>query len=190
MKVIVVTSGKGGVGKDLVVNGLWKNLDSVLIIELDYSTSNLEKSDDVVKPPKGFTTKVGAKSYIKRSIKLARKKNVEYVIINTPPTLSNIMTSIIEELDTFNLVFVTTPSDSSKQDTLRSINFYKINGKSKVLGLVQNMIGDDFGNEFDSYDELEIKTLVHIELSDRFMDDKLKLLTSKVIDLAVDTKRC
>jgi len=187
MKVIVVTSGKGGVGKDLVVNGLWKNLDSVIVIELDYSTSNLKESSDVVKPPKGFTTKASAKAYIKRSMRIAKERDVEYVLINTPPTLSSIMTAIVEELETFNLLFVTTPSDGAKQDTLRGINYYRTNGKSNILGLVQNMVGSDFGYEFDSEDEMDINTLVHIELSDKNEDAKFKLLTKKVMELALDT---
>ena len=187
MKVIVVTSGKGGVGKDLVVNGLWKNMSNVLVIELDYSTSNLKDSEDVVSPPKGFTAKSSARAYIKRSMRIAKERDVEYVLINTPPTLSNIMTAIVEELETFNLLFVTTPSEGAKQDTLRGINYYRTNGKSNTLGLVQNMIGDDFGHEFDSFAEMGINTLMTIELSDKDTDAKFELLTKKVRDLALDT---
>jgi len=170
MKIVLITSGKGGVGKDYVLKGISKNMPEHVVIDLDTTTSNLDPVELgcwFVSPPRGFASKRSIKSYINTSIKFAKRKDVDYILINTPPTLSDTMTAVIEAIDNVNIVFVTTPSKESKQDTLRSINYFKINGNVNIVGLVQNMVGKDFGKKFNSVAEWNISTLETFRLSDK-----------------------
>ncbi len=168
-RVIVVNSAKGGVGKTMVSEGIAIELielgHDVAVIDLDVTTPNMKQLEGVklyAPPTGGQMTKSQTKKFLKRSVDDC---GGGWIIIDTPPTISSAYSAITETINNARFIFVTTPSKNAILDTGVGVKFFATRGVV-ASGLIQNMVGDTFGLEFDSEAKMGIKTIGVIPLSD------------------------
>lgn len=168
-KVIVINSAKGGVGKTEITIGIAKELASiggnVTIIDLDITTPNIGKVRGVTTKSAGSNAALNKKQ-IKRLIRDSINTQEEdgWVLIDTPPTISSLYSAITEVVKNAKFIYVTTPSKNAVSDTQSGITFFANRGVV-AIGLVQNMIGEMFGEAIDSINTIGIPTIGTIPLT-------------------------
>jgi len=197
MKSIMVYSGKGGVGKTTttinLANSLVEQGKSVYILDADINTPSchvlLGHDQDVSDNlrfaslglvTKGFMVITGSmvKQFIRESIKDAKAFKPDFLLIDTPPSITDTHLSLMKTLNLSGVVVVTQPTALSLEDTRRTLGFFEL-GDTPVLGLVENMSGDMFNDDVD-YDGLSISVLASIPF-----DKKLQNTVSGKSDLSM-----
>lgn len=169
--IIVVMSGKGGVGKSTITRNIADKISNrqkkTLLLDLDLSgpsipkMTNLEgqsilESNNIIYPIKiseflgcistGFfsSNEIYTSSFktnlLKNIFMNSSIKDYEYLIIDTPPNITDEHLGIVNYLKIDYVILVTTPQTLSFQDVKRQITFCKKN-KINILGLVENMKG-------------------------------------------------
>jgi MinD superfamily P-loop ATPase len=168
MKTLIINSAKGGVGKSFITEGIAKWLSKsskVAIIDLDTTTPN-QDSIEGVKTIKPTSTNIKTKASLKKYIKEAYKNlDVDWVLIDTPPTVSDTYVVMYEVIKNAKILFVTTSSKNAIKDTGIGIRFFERRGLQGV-GIVQNMLCKEFGEKFDSIEELGLPTIGTIRLGE------------------------
>jgi MinD-like ATPase involved in chromosome partitioning or flagellar assembly len=167
-KVLIVNSAKGGVGKTEVSVGLAKELynrgEKVSMIDLDITTPNVGELNGIKTYTAGMNMML-TKTQIKHLIRSAMNEiNDGWIIIDTPPTISGLYSAITETIKNSKFVYVTTPSKNAVKDTSIGIKFFAQRGII-AIGVIQNMIGEAFGEAIDSIEELGVKTIGEIPLT-------------------------
>jgi len=172
MKIIVINSAKGGVGKTEVSVGIAKGLKKrghgVSLLDLDITTPNVPNIDDipVFSAESGSEkSKTQIKKIIRNAINKSKKDGSEYLIIDTPPTVSSTYMAISETISNPKFIFVTTPSENAVKDTGVGIRFFTMRGIVPA-GVIQNMTGSVFGKSFDSKKILGVETIGDIPLTE------------------------
>lgn len=156
MKSILIYSGKGGVGKTTTTANLAKTLSAqgkkVFILDADINTpsmhivfpdKNQEKNMEVYSmgyETDGMIYIQGSmiKSYIKEAKKGIKKFKPDYVLIDTPPSITDVHLNLLDSLELSGVVFVTQPSALSMADVSRTASFFNMK-KIPVIGIVENM---------------------------------------------------
>ncbi len=155
MKVVLIYSGKGGVGKSTTTSNIAKSLsknNKVYVFDGDVNTPSLNRifgKENVSKNLKvnsmGFKTKnliYLEKSFLRKHIAEAIDEiNVfkpDYVLIDTPPSLTDVHINLIEKFKVSGIIMVTQPQELSIQDVDRTSAFF-INRNINILGIVENM---------------------------------------------------
>ncbi len=156
MKVIIIYSGKGGVGKTTTTANLAKTLakqgKSVFIIDADVNTPSMNVIFKTRTPEKnlyvestGFDTgkmiymeSSLVRSYLKNCINKINDIAPDYVLVDTPPSITDVHINLIEKIDVSGLIVVTQPNDLSIADVNRTITFFDSRGV-KIIGIVENM---------------------------------------------------
>ncbi len=166
MKAIVINSAKGGVGKTRTATELAKELvrrgHTVSIWDLDVTTPNVEKIEGV----DVYTSKLRSmpnKTTIKRFIKESYDTTTtDYVIIDTPPTISEMYLAISSYLRNAEFFFVTTRDGNSVKDTGVGMRFFALYGidVSKVIVNMSNMFKGHTDDEIE--DELDVEIVARI----------------------------
>lgn len=168
MKIIVINSAKGGVGKTWVTKGLARELEgNVAIADMDVTTPNI-KAVDGVDVHTFASRKIPTKASISRFIKaLARdtKNKIDWLLIDTPPTMSETYIAIAEQFENARYLFVTTGDEDAISDTRAGMAFFALRG-AKPLGVVQNMLCKEIGLEFDTISTLGADTLAKFQLTE------------------------
>jgi len=170
MKILIVNSAKGGVGKSFVTTETAKALkklkQKVAIIDLDVTTPNIEVLNGIttITPPKGPSIKKASQSkYLTSNLKRLKNENYDWVLVDTPPTISDTYHAMYASLKHAMIIFVTTPSKNALQDTGISVRFFA--GKNIFpYGVIQNMVGEHFGEAVDTEEMFNLKTLSTIPL--------------------------
>jgi len=156
MKSIIVYSGKGGVGKTTTTANLAKALvdkgKSVFILDADINTPSMH----VVFPDKtvnknlyvhsmGYDTRglvyiqgSMVKKYIRQAKTKVNKMKPDIVLIDTPPSITDIHLNLIESLEVSGVIFVTQPNKLSMEDVGRTSGFFKTK-EIPVIGIIENM---------------------------------------------------
>jgi len=183
MKIIIVNSAKGGVAKTYTAVGLAKSLDGkTAILDMDVTTPNVTNVDGV-KVYTFETTKIPTKSSITRFIskvsKQAEGDGIEWLVIDTPPTLSEIYITIAEQVVNASYLFVTTGAEDAIKDTRKGIAFFSMRGAMSI-GVVQTMLCAQLGKSFDSMERLGLPTLAKFPLSKEPNVKKFKALAKKI----------
>ena len=191
MRVVVVNSAKGGVGKSFVTEGLALALaeegHSVGILDLDITTPNISKIDGV-KMFNSALTAIPTKAVITRLVKKTMKEDLDYLIVDTPPTVNSVILTLSNLIkEGLQVLYVTTPSENAVMDTGRGIRYLSSRGATP-LGVVQNMVGKDFGEEFDSQKEYGLETMGVIELGDKNTKSKFVAISAKVMESTSETE--
>ncbi|EGF77774.1 hypothetical protein BATDEDRAFT_27495 [Batrachochytrium dendrobatidis JAM81] len=154
--IILVLSGKGGVGKSTVATELALVLadsgNRVGVLDIDLTGPSLPEmfglaGQQVHQSSAGwipvYADQTKQLAMIKQFLSDVAWGNLDYLIIDTPPGTSDEHISIVEYLQEFNpdgAVIVTTPQAVSLADVRKEISFCrKVN--LPILGLVENMSG-------------------------------------------------
>lgn len=187
MKSIIVYSGKGGVGKTTTSANLARVLAEsgkrVFLLDADVNTPSMNvvfgsesPSENIMVASMGFATdgmifveQSMVRKFIRESLKKAKKFAPDFLIVDTPPSITDVHINLIESVDISGMIMVTQPNTLSNSDVNRTALFFE-NRKINVLGIIENMGGPKpsgikyswgllgsipFAGEFDTSNALE-----------------------------------
>jgi MinD-like ATPase involved in chromosome partitioning or flagellar assembly len=181
MKVLFIYSGKGGVGKTTTTVNTAKMLSEqgkkVYIIDGDVNTSSVHVllgmqqdysdnlrfnsialfSDGLI-----YIQASMIRKFISDTIKDIKKYKPDYVLIDTPPSITDVHINLIDRLKVSGVLMVTQPNALSVEDVAKTAGFFEINN-IPVIGLVENMVGEYFSDGTDT-SRLGFNTIASIPL--------------------------
>jgi len=156
MKVIIIYSGKGGVGKTTTTANIAKTLveqgKKVFILDADVNTPSMPVIFENQNPNEllfiaslGYSTSKtiyvtdsAIRSYISEAIISINSFKPDYVLIDTPPSITDVHINLLQKIKPSGLIVVTQPNALSVTDLNRTALFFKDNGVN-ILGVVENM---------------------------------------------------
>lgn len=157
MKAIIIYSGKGGVGKTTttanIARLLAKQGNKVFIIDADINTPSMNTEFEGDHPHEMIWVHSSGnmfskfiyleKSMVRQYLELAKKKihsiNPDYVLIDTPPSVTNVHIELLSRVKVSYVLFVTQPTKLSNQDVLRTMDFFHERCGKVNCGIVENM---------------------------------------------------
>ena len=160
MKSIIIYSGKGGVGKTTTTANVAKTLvdlgKKVYILDADVNTPSMNTIFPNPEPNTmlkinslGYVTEGMIfiqssliRSYIKDAIKDIKAFNPDFVLIDTPPSITDVHLNLIDSIQASGIIMVTQPTNISESDVRRTAFFFDGKGV-KTIGIVENMSLND-----------------------------------------------
>lgn len=185
MKAIIVYSGKGGVGKTTITANIARLLakqgHKVLIIDADINTPSMNSEFDGEHPQDNiwvhssgnmfskfiYLEKSMVRQYLEMAKRMIRKINPDFVLIDTPPSVTNVHIELLNRVKVSYVLFVTQPTKLSNQDVLRTMDFFHERCGRVNCGIVENMC---YNNEERKY---PIKLVAQIPMQDKMNTDNL-----------------
>lgn len=185
MKAVIIYSGKGGVGKTTTTANMARLLaeqgKKVFIIDADINTPsmNIEFSGDnpeeniwVHSTGNMFNNFIYLeKSMIRQYLELAKRKlrkiNPDFVLIDTPPSVTNVHIELLSRIKASYVLFVTQPTKLSSQDVIRTLDFFHERCGKVKCGIVENMCYDNEKREYP------IKLIAQIPIQEKMNTDNL-----------------
>jgi MinD-like ATPase involved in chromosome partitioning or flagellar assembly len=156
MKSIIIYSGKGGVGKTTTTANIAKTLvdlgKKVYILDADVNTPSMntifpnpEPNTNLKINSLGYVTEGMIfiqssliRSYIKDAIKDIKVFDPDFVLIDTPPSITDVHLNLIDSIQASGIIMVTQPTNISESDVRRTAFFFDGKGV-KTIGIVENM---------------------------------------------------
>lgn len=157
MKVILIYSGKGGVGKTTTTVNIAKTLleqgKRVAILDGDINTPSIpvyfpqETSiQNLLTLSTGYEFASGMiymensliRKFIGTSINQVLKFNPDVLLVDTPPSITDVHINLIEKLKVSGVLIVTQPTELSRSDVNRTGVFFQ-NRNIDIIGIVENM---------------------------------------------------
>lgn len=204
MKAIIIYSGKGGVGKTTttanIARLLAKQGRKVFIIDADINTPSMNTEFNGEHPQENIWVHSSGnmfkkfiyleKSMVRQYLEMAKKKlkriNPDFVLIDTPPSITNVHIELLSRVKVSYVLFVTQPTKLSNQDVLRTMNFFREKCGRVNCGIVENMCYDNEPRQYP------IKLIAQIPIQDRMNTENLlsnaKSEFQKIVDEVVDSK--
>lgn len=165
MKSVIVYSGKGGVGKTTTTANVAKSLagagHKVFVLDADVNTPSMNivfgskgpsenirvasmgfDADGMIYIEKSFVIK-----FIKSALREAKKFKADFLLIDTPPSVTDVHINLVKTLDVSGLVMVTQPNELSVSDVNRTAMFFK-NRDVEVIGIVENMCTGSYDRDY------------------------------------------
>lgn len=184
MKAFLNYSGKGGVGKSTTTYCLYMAMKElgkeVMVLDMDLNTPSMHhliEGDDLVSNHnfKGlFLDKSTINLFLKTSINKIRSTDPEVLLIDTPPSITDIHLSIIQKLKISAAILISQPSELSKSDVERTVPFFENEGIT-VLGIVENMVEDN-GIEYQYNKLIEVPKSKGLDSKAVFLDNKKQFI--------------
>jgi MinD-like ATPase involved in chromosome partitioning or flagellar assembly len=161
MKSIIVYSGKGGVGKTTTSANIAKAFaeqdKKVYIIDADINTPSMGVIFGNNHPTKNiwvastsflyknliYMEKSMVRNFLRDCISEIQSIKPDYVIIDTPPSITDIHINLIEVLSISGVVIVTQPNELSRTDVNRTAFFFTEKCKDAACVVVENMYNDE-----------------------------------------------
>lgn len=156
-KTVIVYSGKGGVGKTTTTVNIARSLLSqgfrVAIIDGDVNTPSMSVvfpdpigTDNLLVcsmgyAPSMFVQSSRVRAFFRDSTKEVLKFAPDYLLIDTPPSITDVHIGLVETMKPGGLILVTQPTDLSWSDVSRTVWFFQ-SKKIPILGVVRNMVTD------------------------------------------------
>lgn len=167
MKAIIIYSSKGGVGKTTTTANIARLLAEqgkrVFIIDADINTPSMNTEFDSEHPHDNIWVHSSGnmfsdfiyleKAMIRKYLEDAKKKlssmAPDYVLVDTPPSVTNVHIEILKRLKVSYVLFVTQPTKLSTQDVVRTMDFFRkqCSGLAQC-GIVENMCYDTDVREY------------------------------------------
>lgn len=159
MKVVLIYSGKGGVGKTTTTANVGKALvekgSKVYILDADINTPSMHKVFEDRNPVEGLTVKsmgwdfpkaiyiekAMVRKYLSNAIKEIKSIEPDYVLIDTPPSITDVHINLLEKFEVSGVLMVTQPTDLSIEDVNRTAVFFRTRDLP-VIGIIENMVYD------------------------------------------------
>lgn len=204
MKAIVVYSGKGGVGKTTITANIARLLAEqeykVFIIDADINTPSMNTEFEGEHPQENiwvhssgnmfdkfiYLEKSMARQYLEMAKRKLRIINPDFVLIDTPPSVTNVHIELLDRVKVSYVLFVTQPTKLSNQDVLRTMDFFHERCGRVNCGVVENMCYDDEKREYP------IKLVAQIPMQDKMNTENLlsnaKSKFQKIVDEVVTSE--
>lgn len=204
MKAIIVYSGKGGVGKTTTTANIARLLaeqgHKVFIIDADINTPSMNTEFEGEHPQENIWIHSSGnmfdkfiyleKSMVRQYLEMAKRKlrqiNPDFVLIDTPPSVTNVHIELLSRVKVSYVLFVTQPTKLSSQDVLRTMDFFHGKCGKVKCGIVENMCYDNEKREYP------IKLVAQIPMQDKMNTDNLlsnaKSEFQKIVDEIVDSE--
>lgn len=178
MKAVIVYSGKGGVGKTTTTANIARLLAQdgrkVFIIDADINTPSMNTEFEGEHPQENIWIHSSGnmfdkfiyleKSMVRQYLELAKKKlrqiKPDFVLIDTPPSVTNVHIELLSRVKVSYVLFVTQPTKLSSQDVLRTMDFFHERCGRVNCGVVENMCYDNDKREYP------IKLVAQIPMQD------------------------
>ena len=191
MKAIIVYSGKGGVGKTTTTANIARLLaeqgNKVFVIDADINTPSMNTEFDGEHPHANiwvhssgnmfdkfiYLEKSMVRQYLESAKRKLRQINPDFVLIDTPPSVTNVHIELLSRVKVSYVLFVTQPTKLSSQDVLRTMDFFNERCGKVNCGIAENMCYDTDKREYP------IKLVAQIPMQDR-MDTKNLLANAEV----------
>lgn len=130
------------------------------------------------------------KSMVRQYLELAKKKlrliNPDFVLIDTPPSVTNVHIELLSRIKVSYVLFVTQPTKLSTKDVIRTMNFFHEKCGKVKCGIVENMCYDNEKREYP------IKLVAQIPMQDKMNTGNLlhnaKGEFQKIIDEVVSSE--
>lgn len=201
MRAIIVYSGKGGVGKTTTTATIARLLaeqgHKVFIIDADINTPSMNTEFEGEHPQENIWVHSSGnmfdkfiyleKSMIRQYLEMAKRKlrviNPDFVLIDTPPSVTNVHIELLSRVKVSYVLFVTQPTKLSSQDVLRTMDFFHERCGRVNCGVVENMCYDNEKREYP------VKLVAQIPMQDRMNTENLlsnaKSEFQKIVDEVV-----
>lgn len=201
MRAIIVYSGKGGVGKTTTTANIARLLaeqgNKVFIIDADINTPSMNTEFEGEHPQENiwvhssgnmfdkfiYLEKPMVRQYLEMAKRKLRQINPDFVLIDTPPSVTNVHIELLSRVKVSYVLFVTQPTKLSNQDVLRTMDFFHERCGRVNCGVVENMCYD---NEKRKY---PIKLVAQIPMQDKMNTENLlsnaKSEFQKIVDEVV-----
>lgn len=188
MKAAIIYSGKGGVGKTTTTANIARVLSSqgkkVLILDMDINTPSMNTEFHGEHPNENLwihsTGNIFDKfiyleqSMVERFIADGQRKihsiNPDVVLIDTPPSITQVHIGVLSLIQVSVVIFVSQPTALSREDVIRTANFFTERCKPCVTYMVENMC--DKENSDSSYD-YGMEVIAHIPFIENFRSELL-----------------
>ena len=198
MKAVIVYSGKGGVGKTTTTANIARLLaeqgNKVFIIDADINTPSMNMEFSGEHPQKNIWVHSSGnmfdkfiyleKSMIRQYLEMAKRKlrqiNPNFVLIDTPPSVTNVHIELLSRVKVSYVLFVTQPTKLSNQDVLRTMDFFHERCGRVNCGVAENMCYD---NEKRKY---PIKLVAQIPMQDKMNTENLLIDAKSEFQKIVD----
>lgn len=185
MKAIIVYSGKGGVGKTTTTANIARLIaeqgNKVFIIDADINTPSMNTEFEGEHPQENIWVHSSGnmfaqfiyleKSMVRQYLESAKKKlkqiKPDFVLIDTPPSVTNVHIELLSRVKVSYILFVTQPTKLSNQDVLRTMDFFHERCGKVKCGIVENMCYDNEKREYP------IKLVAQIPMQDKMNTDNL-----------------
>jgi len=204
MKSFLTYSGKGGVGKSTTTYCLYMAFKAlgktVTVLDMDLNTPSMHylmPDDDLIsnKDFKGlFLNKSVVDMFLTRAITTITKRNADILLIDTPPSITDIHISIIKKLKLNAVILVSQPSELSKADVERTVPFFENEGVT-VMGIIENMVESN-GLQYNYPKLLSVNKergleskQVYTANSVAFAELTAELLTKNLVDVSQENKQ-
>ena len=204
MKAIIVYSGKGGVGKTTTTANIARLLaeqgHKVFIIDADINTPSMNTEFEGENPQENiwvhssgnmfdkfiYLEKSMVRQYLETAKRKLRQINPDFVLIDTPPSVTNVHIELLSRVKVSYVLFVTQPTRLSNQDVLRTMDFFHERCGRVNCGVVENMCYDNEKREYP------IKLVAQIPMQDKMNTDNLlsnaKSEFQKIVDEVVTSE--
>ena len=114
-----------------------------------------------------YLEKAMVRQYLEMAKRKLRQINPDFVLIDTPPSVTNVHIELLSRVKVSYVLFVTQPTKLSNQDVLRTMDFFNEKCGRVNCGIVENMCYD---NEKRKY---PIKLVAQIPMQDKMNTDNL-----------------
>ena len=214
-RLIAISSGKGGVGKSLIAATsaliLAETGFRAGLLDLDFTNpsssvilgagSAYPIEDRGVVPPKiagveyvSITFFTGDKPSPLRGedltnafievLALTKWSSLDYLILDTPPGLSDLLLDLLRLVKRLSFLIVTTPSRLSLETVRKLIALLK-SVKAPIIGVIENMVMDDYTPLEDEIEKLDVKFLGSVPFDpeiENVLGNPGKILRTKFAD--------
>jgi len=214
-RLIAISSGKGGVGKSLIAATsaliLAETGFRAGLLDLDFTNpsssvilgagSAYPIEDRGVVPPKiagveyvSITFFTGDKPSPLRGedltnafievLALTKWSSLDYLILDTPPGLSDLLLDLLRLVKRLSFLIVTTPSRLSLETVRKLIALLK-SVKAPIIGVIENMVMDDYTPFEDEIEKLDVKFLGSVPFDpeiENVLGNPGKILRTKFAD--------
>lgn len=191
MKAIIVYSGKGGVGKTTTTANIARLLaeqgSKVFIIDADINTPSMNTEFNGEHPSENiwvhssgnmfnsfiYLEKSMVRQYLSQAKRKLKKVKPDYVLIDTPPSVTNVHIELLANVKVSYVLFVTQPTKLSREDVVRTMSFFREKCGNINCGIVENMCYDTEDRDYP------IKLVAQIPMQGK-MDTKGLLNNARV----------